>query len=347
MLRNFSWLRKPSTSPVSSSAKTAPWLTTELSAFPVPKNVADVRSFFIETDASRMKGLGFLLFQQQPDGSRRVVQAGSRLLTECEARYAVIKLELLAVAWVVWNCRPFLSGLHYQTVSDHRPLVAILNSKTLDEIENLRLQRLRQRIGKVGSYTATWRPGSMHHAPDALSRAPSESRQRRDDIGEDADAPSVSSIVGMEVAATNCRLRHQACHTTAIANITRCCTSCQRELPNQQQETMMRRPPVEKLFQELHIDFADHAGRKYLVAVDEVYVPETTADPSRGIFARISPTEREGGSGRQSHFAMPSKPWAIFRTHECLWAVYVFSVCLFPTPSPRSFLLSLMTRTQE
>ena len=30
----------------------------------------------------------------------------------------------------------------------------------------------------------------------------------------------------------------------------------------------MRRPPAERPFQELHIDFADHAGRKYLVAVD-------------------------------------------------------------------------------
>ena len=52
-----------------------------------------------------------------------------------------------------------------------------------------------------------------------------------------------------------------------VENVTRCCTSCQRDLLAQQQETMMRRPPAERPF-ELHIDFADHAGRKYLVAVD-------------------------------------------------------------------------------
>ena len=52
-----------------------------------------------------------------------------------------------------------------------------------------------------------------------------------------------------------------------VEKVTRCCTSCQRDLLAQQQETMMRRPPAERPF-ELHIDFADHAGRKYLVAVD-------------------------------------------------------------------------------
>ena len=41
----------------------------------------------------------------------------------------------------------------------------------------------------------------------ALSRAPFESPQRGDNIGDDADAPSVPSTVGMEVAATKMDIR--------------------------------------------------------------------------------------------------------------------------------------------
>ena len=313
----------------------------------------------IETDASRLKGLGFVLYQQQPDGSRRVIQAGSRFLTECETRYAVIELELLAVAWTVKKCRLFLSGLQYQIVTDHRPLIAILNSKSLDEIENPRLQRLRLRVGEVGSFTATWRPGSMHKVADALSRAPAQDPQRGDDIGEDSSMPTVSSIVRMELQATKTDVRLEEVRRAAaddpemqvllttvqqgfplaksitpepvrkywpvhdqlsvddglvvcgsrivipqklrrtvlealhashlgkektkararqivfwpgidrdVENITRSCPLCQRELPAQQKETMLRRKPATRPFEQLHMDFADHAGRKYLVAVD-------------------------------------------------------------------------------
>ena len=399
-----------------------PQLTKALSAFPTPKNITEVRSFFglvnqvstfvddvaellgplrpllsarnefawneehqrafdavraalssvptlafydpsrptsIETDASRLKGLGFVLYQQQPDGSRRVIQAGSRFLAECETRYTVIELELLAVAWAVKKCRLFLSGLQYQIVTDHRPLIAILNSKSLDEIENPRLQRLRLRVGEVGSFTATWRPGSMHKVADALSRAPAQGPQRGDDIGEDSSMPTVSSIVRMELQATKTDVRLEEVRRAAaddpemqvllttvqqgfplaksitpepvrkywpvhdqlsvddglvvcgsrivipqklrrtvlealhashlgkektkararhivfwpgidrdVENITRSCPLCQRELPAQQKETMLRRKPATRPFEQLHMDFADHAGRKYLVAVD-------------------------------------------------------------------------------
>ena len=62
---------------------------TALSLIPTLALYDPSRPTFIKTDASHMKGVGFLLFQQQPDGSRRVIQAGSMLLTDCEARYVV------------------------------------------------------------------------------------------------------------------------------------------------------------------------------------------------------------------------------------------------------------------
>ena len=48
------------------------------------------------TDASR-QGLEFIMQQQTAEGQWHLIQAGSRCLTDAEARYAVIELELLAV----------------------------------------------------------------------------------------------------------------------------------------------------------------------------------------------------------------------------------------------------------
>ena len=104
------------------------------------------RPTLLTTDASRLKGIGFLLQQKQTDGTWKVIQAGSRFLTDVESRYATIELELLAVAWAVCKCRFSLVGLpHLDLVVDHRPLVPIINRKNMDELENPRLPRLREK----------------------------------------------------------------------------------------------------------------------------------------------------------------------------------------------------------
>ena len=158
------------------------------------------RPTLLSTDASRLKGLGFLLQQRQPDGTWRVVQAGSRFLTGAESRYATIELELLAVAWACHKCRLFLSGLpEFEIVTDHRPLVPILNAKNMDEIDNPRLQRLRQKLSMM-TFTARWQRGADHQAADALSRAPVDSPTADDELAEDDSAISVSAIALCEAA---------------------------------------------------------------------------------------------------------------------------------------------------
>ena len=96
-------------------------------------------------DASR-QGLGFIL-QQKTGDEWNLVQAGSRFLSDAETRYAVIELEMLAVCWAVTKCRIFLAGLqHFLITTDHNPLIPILNTSRLDEVENPRLQRLKSRL---------------------------------------------------------------------------------------------------------------------------------------------------------------------------------------------------------
>jgi transposase InsO family protein len=149
----------------------------------------------LSTDASRLHGLGYLLQQKQDDATWRVVQAGSRFISDTEGRYAAIELELTAVAWAFRKCRLFLSGLaHFDVIIDHRPLVPILNSKTLDELENPRLQRLKMKLGELGSFTAHWTKGSQHLAADALSRSPVRAAGEEDMVDADQDEPSASHL---------------------------------------------------------------------------------------------------------------------------------------------------------
>ena len=134
------------------------------------------------TDASTL-GIGFLLLQKHED-DWKLIQAGSRFLTDTESRYAVIELECLAVAWAVKKCSMFLSGInHFMVSTDHHSLVPILNTHRLDEIENPRLQCLRTRLMNY-NFTAMWIKGIKNDAADALSRHPCQSPNQGDELAE-------------------------------------------------------------------------------------------------------------------------------------------------------------------
>ena len=74
------------------------------------------------TDASRLNGLGFIL-KQHVDGQWKVVQAGSRFLSPAESRYAMIELELLAIVWAAKKTTSFITGVQFELMTDHKPLI--------------------------------------------------------------------------------------------------------------------------------------------------------------------------------------------------------------------------------
>jgi hypothetical protein len=68
--------------------------------------------------------------------------------------------------------RQFLEGLpNFDLVTDHRPLVPILNDYALDKLDNPRLLRLRLQMARY-NFTARWIPGNRNVEADALSRSP-------------------------------------------------------------------------------------------------------------------------------------------------------------------------------
>lgn len=80
-----------------------------LSTTPVLTYFGNDRQTVLATDSSRLKGLGFVLFQLLDD-VWRPVQTGSRFLTPTESRYAMIVLEVLAACWTMTKCNMYLQG---------------------------------------------------------------------------------------------------------------------------------------------------------------------------------------------------------------------------------------------
>ena len=137
----------------------------------------------LQPDAALSKGLGFALLQQH-GGIWRLVQCGSRFLTDTESRYAMVELEMLAALWAMNKCRVFLLGLPMSTlVVDDQPLVTIPDKYTLDAVENPRLQRLKEKMSPF-IFETVWRKGKDHAVLDALSQAPVDDPSPPDCVGD-------------------------------------------------------------------------------------------------------------------------------------------------------------------
>ena len=99
--------------------------------------------------------------------------AGSRFTTPAESRYAPVEGEALAVADALDRCRMFLLGCpDLLVVVDHRPLLHILNDRSLEDIANPRLFKLKERTLRY-RFTIQHTAGKWHRGPDAVSRYPS------------------------------------------------------------------------------------------------------------------------------------------------------------------------------
>ena len=203
------------------------------------------------TDVSRKHGLGYVLTQTQ-QGQRRLIQCGSRFVTDTESRYSATEIELCAVQWVMKKCRLLLLGSPkpFKLVVNHQALVTILDELTLDAVENPRLQRMKERLMQF-HFTAVRNQGKSHAIPDALSRAP-VAQPTTDDIDD--------HYVGIHhIRAV---LRGQAAELSTEADPAE--PSIQLASPSQTED------PPKYTFQDVSMEIINHAGNRYLVYVDRL-----------------------------------------------------------------------------
>ena len=149
----------------------------------------------LSTDWSN-EGIGFTLKQKHchcqdisptccKDGWQLCL-VGSRFTTPAESRYAPIEGEALAVAYALHQTRYYILGCpNLIVVTDHKPLVNVLNDRSLNEITNRRLLNLKE---KTLPYKFQIRhvSGTKNKGADALSRFPTLSREEfQQDLADD------------------------------------------------------------------------------------------------------------------------------------------------------------------
>jgi hypothetical protein len=121
------------------------------------------KEFVLTTDASN-HGLGAVLSQGQV-GKDLPVAYASRSLNQAESHYTTSEKELLAIVWATKYFRPYLYGRRFKVVSDHKPLVWIMNVKD----PGSRLMRWRIQLAEY-DYDIVHKSGVQNTNADALSR---------------------------------------------------------------------------------------------------------------------------------------------------------------------------------
>ena len=142
-------------------------------------------------------GMGFVILQQHCNcedskapfccrGGWKLALCGSRHLSDAEAGYAVVEGEAAAVVWCLRKARLFLLGCpNFLLITDHRPLVKLFGDRSLKDIANPRLLRLKEKT-LLYSFTVKYIPGKKNSAADTLSRYPVvRSKTTIDDDEED------------------------------------------------------------------------------------------------------------------------------------------------------------------
>ena len=141
----------------------------QLSTAPVLAHYSPEKPTKVSADASSY-GIGGVLLQREGTDWKPVFYA-SRSLSETEKRYAQVEKESLAVTWCCEKFADYLIGMHRFTIeTDHKPLLALLKSKQLDELTP-RIQRFRMRLLRF-SYDIMYTAGKDLMTADTLSRAP-------------------------------------------------------------------------------------------------------------------------------------------------------------------------------
>ena len=78
-----------------------------------------------------------------------IVTCGSKSLTPTQQRYSTVELECLGIMWAINKCQFYLRGLpNFTVLTDHRPLEGVFR-KTIFDLPNPRLQRMREKLSGV------------------------------------------------------------------------------------------------------------------------------------------------------------------------------------------------------
>ena len=162
LVKNTAWTWGPPQQDAFNKIKTA--LTTS----PILTLYDPSKATKFAADASSY-GLGAVLLQEEAPNTWKPVSFISRSMTTTEAKYARIEKEALAVTWACEQSSNYIIGKPIIIETDHKPLVPLLTSHTLDKLTP-RLQRYKMRLMRFHINDVRHIPGKLHYTADTLSR---------------------------------------------------------------------------------------------------------------------------------------------------------------------------------
>ncbi len=165
--------------------------------------------FKLSTDASNA-GLGAVLFQTNKDGDEQVIAYASRGLTGAEHNYNTTEKELLAIVLAIDRFRPYLYGVEFDLITDHKPLTYMTDLN----LGSARITRWKMRLQEY-SINIIHKAGKDHCNADTLSRIV-ESMCAISDEAEVLDGEKIRKL--QETDAEISRLRTRILAGEAIKN---------------------------------------------------------------------------------------------------------------------------------
>ena len=138
-------------------------------------------------------GLGAVLLQQHQPAVWKPVAYASRSMTETEQRYSQIEKESLALVWACEKFSDYVIGKSIQLETDHKPLVPLLGTMSLDRLPP-RILRFRLRLTRF-DYKISHVPGKLLYTADTLSRAPVTPAGENDKNEESATESFVEAFI--------------------------------------------------------------------------------------------------------------------------------------------------------
>ena len=157
------------------------WSSVERDAFQASKRLLSSSSLLVHFDPkvslslacdASAYGVGAVLSHRWPDGSERPIAYASRSLSDAERNYSQLEKEGLALVFGVKHFHAYLFGHSFELVTDHQPLLALLNErKPTSPQASARVRRWSLFLSAY-EYVLAFRKTEAHGNADALSRLP-------------------------------------------------------------------------------------------------------------------------------------------------------------------------------